>query len=144
MIGTCAAALTLALLSQSTWPTLAEELAKHGMEATELSDADGRITSYAVLNKPGWFAVAYYWDNGSDLLPDTVRVRTTTSARSDGSPRSSRGLSAALSVSIAPVAGGTSSAIPRRPPRRRSSSHEIFSSFVSSRVGASWCFRTAG
>ena len=39
-------------------------------------DADRRITSYAVLNDPSWFAIAYYWDNGSDRLPDTLHVRT--------------------------------------------------------------------
>ena len=73
---TCAATLTLLLFSQFTWPTLAEELAKHGMEATALPDADSRITSSAVLDEPSWFGIAYYWDDGSGLLPDTLRVRT--------------------------------------------------------------------
>ena len=80
MIGACGATLTLVLWSQFTWPTLAEELKKHNMEAVDLYDADQRITGYQVLNEPGWFAIAYYWDTGLGLLPDTLHVRNVRQA----------------------------------------------------------------
>jgi hypothetical protein len=76
LIATCAATLALALLPQFAWPTLDEELKTHGLEAAGFQDADHRITSYKVLNERWWFAIAYYRDDGSGLLPEILRVRT--------------------------------------------------------------------
>jgi hypothetical protein len=53
----------------STWPTLAEELAKHEVPSAQIDDRDRRITSYEVYDEGEWFAIAYYWDAASlDLL----------------------------------------------------------------------------
>jgi len=76
------AALVVALLACSPavavaeWPTLRQELAKHGIDASRLEDADRQITSYAVRAESDWFAIAYYWYGGSDLLPPELRIRT--------------------------------------------------------------------
>jgi hypothetical protein len=57
--------------------TLATELHKHGVVPTgRLDDLDREITSYAVASDESWFAIAYYWHTGSDLLPPELRVRT--------------------------------------------------------------------
>ena len=56
------------------WPTLRQELQKHGLEAT-FDDADRRITSYAVKAEAAWFAIAYYWFDGTELLPPELRIR---------------------------------------------------------------------
>ena len=76
MIATCAATLLLAVFPQFIWPTLDEELEKHGLDAAGFQDAERRITSYEVLNERWWFAIAYYWDDGSGLMPEILRVRT--------------------------------------------------------------------
>jgi hypothetical protein len=75
---TVVAVLALALNPQSALPTLREELQKHGLEATGVEDADRRITSYQVLNDSQWFAIGYYyyWDDGSNRLPEILHVRT--------------------------------------------------------------------
>jgi hypothetical protein len=64
-------------MAEYQWPTLSEELAKHNLPVgAEIGDAARRITSYAVLDDEAWFAIAYYWDNGSGTLPDTLHLRT--------------------------------------------------------------------
>lgn len=73
------AVLVLAASLQMQWPTLREELMKHGIEGAQvaqLQDADKRINSYAVKADPDWFAIAYYWDQSSDVLPSELRIRT--------------------------------------------------------------------
>lgn len=56
--------------------TLAQEFQKHGIANLQLDDLDREITSYAVASDERWFAIAYYWHTGSDLLPPDLRVRT--------------------------------------------------------------------
>ena len=60
----------------SEWPTLREELARHRIDASPLDDADRRITSFAVKADASWFAIAYYWYQGNDILPPELRIRT--------------------------------------------------------------------
>lgn len=60
----------------SQWPTLRQELAKHGVDASPLEDADRHITSFAVKADDSWFAIAYYWYQGNDVLPPELRIRT--------------------------------------------------------------------
>jgi hypothetical protein len=62
--------------STTEWPTLRQELEKHGVEAAGIEDADRTITSYAVSTDDHWFAIAYYWYGGNDVLPAELRVRT--------------------------------------------------------------------
>lgn len=69
-------ALGLCLTGQSEWPTLRQELRKHGIPAEAFPDADRQITSFAVQSDADWFAIAYYWHMGSDRLPDELRLRT--------------------------------------------------------------------
>jgi hypothetical protein len=66
-----------AVASQNTvnWPTLEQELARHDVPTAGVSDLDHQITSYAVLNDSAWFAIAYYWYEGSSALPNLLRVR---------------------------------------------------------------------
>ena len=73
---TAVAVLALALNPQSALPTLREEFQKHGLEAAGVEDADHRITSYQVLHDSQWFAISYYWDDGSNRLPEILHVRT--------------------------------------------------------------------
>lgn len=64
---------------QMQWPTLREELMKHGIEGAQIAgidDAEKRITSYAVKAVDSWFAIAYYWYEGNDILPPELRIRT--------------------------------------------------------------------
>ena len=68
-------ALATAGIPHVQWPTLREELRKHGISADALPDADRRITSYAVKADPEWFGIAYYWFTGTDVLPDELRIR---------------------------------------------------------------------
>lgn len=75
MIATCAATLML-VLSRFIWPTPDQELQKHGVDAIGFQDADRQISNYKVLNERWWFAIAYYWDDGSGLVPEILRVRT--------------------------------------------------------------------
>lgn len=70
-----------ALLLQSNhgheWPTLREELMKHGLEGAQVAgidDIERRITSYAVGSDNQWFAIAYYRHEGESL--GQLRVRT--------------------------------------------------------------------
>ena len=76
MVVTCVATLALMLSSQAGRPTLGEELQKHGMEAAGVYGADRPIRAYQALNERSWSAIAYYWEDGSGRLPDTLRVRT--------------------------------------------------------------------
>ena len=72
-------AVLLSLVSAGPQPriTLATELQKHDVAPTgRLDDLDREITSYAVASDADWFAIAYYWHTGSDLLPPELRVRT--------------------------------------------------------------------
>ena len=72
--------LTVLLFSglswQPQWPTLREVLAKHRIQADDFADADRQITSFAVQDDRGWFAIAYYWHMGTGELPDELRLRT--------------------------------------------------------------------
>ena len=73
---TAVTVLAFLLGPQFVVPTLREELQKHGLEAIGVEDADHRITNYQVLNDSQWFAIGYYWDDGSNRLPEILHVRT--------------------------------------------------------------------
>ena len=64
------------LSSQATWPTLGEVLKNHGLEPAGVADAARPITGFEVVNERSWFAIAYYWYDGSAWLPNLLRVRT--------------------------------------------------------------------
>lgn len=61
---------------QGTWPPLRQVVQNHGIDASGLDDADRQITSYAVASEKAWFAIAYYWFDGTDWLPPELRIRT--------------------------------------------------------------------
>ena len=67
-------AVWLAAAGAPEWPTLRQELQKQGVHGN-FDDADRRITSYAVQADAGWFAIAYYWFDGTELLPPELRLR---------------------------------------------------------------------
>jgi len=69
------AAFALATQNTFNWPTLEQELAKHDVPTAGVSDLDHQITSYAVFDDSDWFAIAYYWYEGSSALPNLLRVR---------------------------------------------------------------------
>lgn len=57
--------------------TLRVAVAEEGLAAPiDADDLDQPITSYAVLNDPERFAIAYYWQRpGNQVLPDSARIR---------------------------------------------------------------------
>jgi hypothetical protein len=69
--------VTQATPGQAQWPTLAEELARHGVPITSaIDDGSKRITSYDILDSADWFGIGYYWLQEDGRLPQEVRIRT--------------------------------------------------------------------
>lgn len=69
-------ALTISMANAQQWPTLSQELGKHGVPHAQIDDAEKEITSYAVANDARWFGIAYYWFQADGMLPRQLRVRT--------------------------------------------------------------------
>jgi hypothetical protein len=79
--------ITLLFVTQATpgqpqWPTLAEELRRHGVPITSaVDDAGKRITSYDILDSPDVFGIGYYWFQEDGGLPREFRIRTFDRSR---------------------------------------------------------------
>lgn len=70
------AVLVLAMPAAAAAQTLNNLLAQHGvtLDSASAALANRPITSYAVGDSAGTFAVAWYWATGSSQLPDTLNI----------------------------------------------------------------------
>ncbi len=65
------------LVAGPQWPTLRLQFETRGLPVAGIDDLDRTVTSFAVDEASGWFAIAYYWFDAADpkRLPSELRIR---------------------------------------------------------------------